>query len=74
MAQVHDNLKVGDRVTWNSVNGTPSGIVEAVDEHGVLVRLPSGKYTILATPESLNYERERRKHIGNANTRNKGRK
>lgn len=56
MAQVHDNLKVGDQVTWKSINYNPTGIVEAIDERGALVRLPSGKYVILSTTQSLNHK------------------
>ena len=51
--KVHENLKVGDRVTWRSINYNPSGVVERVDERGALVRLPSGKCVLLSTPQSL---------------------
>ncbi|MBR0246024.1 MAG: hypothetical protein IJQ61_06120 [Bacteroidales bacterium] len=73
MSQVHENLKVGDQVTWRSVNGTPSGIVEEIDERGALVRLPSGKYVILATPESLRHYKEQKQRIQYGPARNKNR-
>ena len=52
-SKVHDNLKVGDLVTWRSINYNPNGVVERVDERGALVRLPSGKCVLLSTPQSL---------------------
>lgn len=73
MSRVYDNLKVGDQVTWQSVNGNPSGIVEEIDERGALVRLPSGKYVILATPESLQHIQDKRKQVYNGPSRNKNR-
>lgn len=73
MARVYDNLKVGDQVTWQSVNGNPSGIVEEIDERGALVRLPSGKYVILATPESLRHYQEQKQRIQYGPARNKNR-
>lgn len=39
-------IKAGDRVTWNTINHCPGGIVEAVQGGEALVRLPSGKVIV----------------------------
>lgn len=40
-------LAIGDRVTWETVNGPRSGIVEDKRTLGYLVRLDSGKCVIV---------------------------
>ena len=45
-------LAIGDRVTWETVNGPSTGIVEDKRTLGYLVRLDSGK-CVIVHPNSL---------------------
>ena len=49
-----DQLAPGSRVQWNSLNGTTYGIVERIDQRGVLVRLNNNK-CVLADERSLKH-------------------
>ena len=63
----YDTTKVGDRVSWPTLNGTASGIVEENGDQGVLVRMDGGGFMILATDHSIHYAAEERKHRIEAN-------
>lgn len=43
---MNDRPTAGDRVTWQTINACPGGIVEAVRGSEALVRLPSGKVIV----------------------------
>ena len=36
-------FNVGDRVSWDTVNGLKMGVIERFEPRGILIRLPSGK-------------------------------
>ena len=63
----YDTTKVGDRVSWPTLNGTASGIVEANGDWGVFVRMDGGGFMILATDHSIHYAAEERKRRIEAN-------
>ena len=50
---MNENLRPGDRVTWRSINGEPSGTVVELAPQGALVLTDGGRHII------LNYEKER---------------
>ena len=49
MARLHEGLRVGDQVSWETVHSTATGVVEELTEKGAYVRLPSGRYSLLST-------------------------
>ena len=63
----YDTTKVGDRVSWPTLNGTASGIVEENGDQGVLVRMDGGGFMILGTEHSIRYVAEERKRRIEAN-------
>lgn len=63
----HDDCQPGERVSWPTLNGTASGIVEANGDWGVLVRMDGGGFMILATDHSIHYAAEERKRRIEAN-------
>ena len=63
----YDTTKVGDRVSWPTLNGTASGIVEDNGDQGVLVSMDGGGFMILATDHSIHYAAEERKRRIEAN-------
>ena len=40
-------MERGDRITWQTVNGTCSGVIVGEHAQGYLVRLDNGKYVIV---------------------------
>ena len=36
-------FKIGDRVSWDTVNGPKTGEIEAFTERGIKICLPNGK-------------------------------
>lgn len=59
----YDHCQPGERVSWPTLNGTASGIVEENGDRGVLVRMDGGGIMILGTEHSIRYaakDRERR--------------
>lgn len=48
----YDHAKIGDSVTWDSVNGYRTGIVRDITPAGVVVTVDGGGDMILSTLES----------------------
>ena len=63
----HDDCQPGERVSWPTLNGTASGIVEENGDQGVLVRMDGGGFMILGTEHSIRYVAEERKRRIEAN-------
>lgn len=63
----HDHCQPGERVSWPTLNGTASGIVEENGDRGVLVRMDGGGLMILGTEHSIRYAAEERKRRIEAN-------
>ena len=51
----YDHCQPGERVSWPTLNGTASGIVEENGDRGVLVRMDGGGFMILGTEHSIRY-------------------
>ena len=49
----YDNAKPGDEVSWQTINGTMTGTVTAVDDAGVHVSVLGGGDMILTTRRSM---------------------
>lgn len=59
----YQSLAVGEFVSWPSINGRRSGVVESMDDRGALVLLDGGMYVLLTTGQSLQAAQERRRNI-----------
>lgn len=44
---MNENLRPGDRVTWRSINGEPSGTVVELAPQGALVLTDGGRHILL---------------------------
>ena len=45
---MNENLRPGDRVTWRSINGEPSGTVVELAPQGALVLTDGGRHILLS--------------------------
>ena len=63
----YDHCQPGERVSWPTLNGTASGIVEENGDRGVLARMDGGGLMILGTEHSIRYAAEERKRRIEAN-------
>lgn len=46
----------GERISWRTLNGTMSGVIEDEQELGYLVRLDNGKYVIVDSKSMISSE------------------
>lgn len=44
---------IGDTIRWRAVNGEREGVVERIDDGQYIVRMDSGMYVALSTPERI---------------------
>ena len=56
----YDNAKPGDEVSWQTINGTMTGTVTAVDDAGVHVSVLGGGDMILTTRRAMQVAWERK--------------
>lgn len=45
-------FNIGDKVQWDTVKGPKTGVIERIDQRGILIRLPNQK-CIIANETSL---------------------
>lgn len=51
----YDHCQPGERVSWPTLNGTASGIVEENGDRGVLVQVDGGGFMVLGTTRSIKW-------------------
>lgn len=43
---MREDIHVGDKVQWTTVNGTKTGVVKSISPRGIVIRLASMRYVI----------------------------